>query len=141
MINWLRQTSNIFVCVFSSNDAGLELKYFSDLDLKEKDINGESIKIDLEKHIKQLAEHIGDESEEFMLYCNLLINEKYEYQISAGDLKTMDDHEKFVIILDSIVRRIDECFSESIPFTFSFDYMDFDYDDAPTRYIYQYIKV
>jgi hypothetical protein len=53
----------------------------------------------------------------------------------------MKDHEIFVNMIDSIVKRIDECFSQSIPFTFSFDYMDFDYDDAPTRYIYQYITV
>jgi len=141
MINWLRQTSNIFVCVYSSNEVGLELKHFSDFDLKEKDIQGQSIRVDIERHIDALADHIVNDSEEFMLYCNLLINEKYEYQISAGDLKTMKEHEIFVNMIDSIVKRIDECFSQSIPFTFSFDYMDFDYDDAPTRYIYQYITV
>ena len=141
MINWLRSPTNLFICVHSSNDNGLSLKYFSDLEMKARDIQGESIRLDLERHIDSVADQIVNESEEFMLYCSLLIGGKYEYQISAGDVTSMDDHKIFVKNLESIVKRIDECFSQSIPFTFSFDYMDFDYDDAPYRYIYEYIVV
>jgi len=141
MINWLRPPTNLLICVYSSNEVGLELKHFSDFDLKKQDIQGKSIRLDIERHFDQLADLLAHDSEDFMLYCNLIINENYEYNISAGDINTEKDYEKFLNQIDSIVKRIDECFLQSIPFTFSFDIMDFDYDDTPTRYIYQYIKV
>jgi len=106
MINWLRPPTNLLICVYSSNEVGLELKHFSDFDLKKQDIQGKSIRLDIERHFDQLADLLAHDSEDFMLYCNLIINENYEYNISAGDINTEKDYEKFLNQIDQLSREL-----------------------------------
>lgn len=141
MINWLRPTTNILMCAKSSQDGGLELKHFSQAEIDSQEIRASHFQSDIQTHIDDMDKQILNESEEFLLYCNLYFDGSFKYSISASEVKTTNDFAQFLAKIEEISKIIDDRLKNKLPFTFSFDFMDFDYDDTPYRYIYEYITV
>jgi hypothetical protein len=96
---------------------------------------------DIQSHINSIDDQVVNESEDFLLYCNLYIDGSYKYAISASDVKTTTDFAQFLEKRDEISKIINDRLKNKLPFKFSFDFMDFDYDDAPYRYIYEYVVI
>lgn len=141
MINWLRPTTNILMCAKSSQDGGLELKHFSQAEIDSQEIGASHFMSDIQTHIDDIDKQIVNQSEEFSLYCNLYFDGSFKYAISASEVKTTNDFAQFLKKIDEISKIIDDRLKNKLPFAFSFDFMDFDYDDTPYRYIYEYITV
>ena len=141
MINWLRPTTNLLMCAKSSQDGGLELKHYTQDEIDSQGITASDFMSDIQSHINSIDNQVLNESEEFLLYCNLYIDGSYKYAISASEVKTTIEFAQFLEKRDEISKIINDRLKNKLPFSFSFDYMDFDYDDAPYRYIYEYIVV
>jgi len=140
-INWLRPTKNLLMCAKSSQDGGLELKHFTQAEIDSQGITASDFMSDIQKHINDIDKQILHESEDFLLYCNLYFDGSFKYAISSSDVKTTNDFAQFLEKRDDISKIIDDRLKNKLPFKFSFDFMDFDYDDTPYRYIYEYVVI
>jgi hypothetical protein len=141
MINWLRPPTNLLMCAKSSQDDGLELKHFTQAEIDSQGITASLFMTDIQSHINEIDKHITNESEDFLLYCNLYFDGSFKYAISASDVKTTNDFAQFLKKRDDISKIIDDRLKNKLPFKFSFDFMDYDYDDTPYRYIYEYVVI